>query len=120
MAAKVSFEALGMSESGSSNRSSTQVPPLTAVPPPCGVGVVPVVLPPEVQALNSMSSTARAEKDITRKRDLGFLSIVSSWNSKKYVRGTRLPTYRAGTNSGFPWAAHHAAGHWTPQKLIFF
>src|SRR6266567_469299 len=77
IAANVSFEALVISESGSSNRSSIQVPPLTGVPA-LVVGVVVVGVPPVLQALSSRSTTARAEKDILRKRGLGFLSIVSS------------------------------------------
>jgi hypothetical protein len=73
----VSDEALGIKESGSSNKSSVHVPPLTGVPAE--------VLDDEddegeplPQALRISTNIAAREKDIIRKRGLGFLSIVSS------------------------------------------
>jgi hypothetical protein len=72
----VSTEPLGIKELGSSYRSSVHVPPLTGVPAE-GVDEVDVdEVPP--QALSISSSIATREKDIIRKRGLGFLSIVSS------------------------------------------
>jgi len=72
----VSEEPLGIKELGSSYRSSVHVPPFTGVPAE-GVDEVDVdEVPP--QALSISSSIATSEKDIIRKRGLGFLSIVSS------------------------------------------
>jgi hypothetical protein len=72
----VSEEPLGIKELGSSYRSSVHVPPLTGVPAEGVVDDVDVDDPP--QALSISSSIATREKDIIRKRGLGFLSIVSS------------------------------------------
>src|SRR3989442_8659904 len=73
IAANVSFEALGRSESGSSNRSSIQVPPFTGVPPSEGV-LAPGAAPP--QALSNRLSMNKKEKAIINGRN--FLSIMSS------------------------------------------
>src|SRR5215471_3866288 len=78
MSENVSDEALVMSESGSSYRSSIQVPPLTAVPPPGG-GVPGVGAP---QALSTRISNARKENAIIRDRGFGLLSIISSFDKK--------------------------------------
>jgi len=68
---------LGIKELGSSYRSSVHVPPFTGVP---AEGVEDDededVAPP--QALRMSNSIATREKDIIRKRGLGFLNIVSS------------------------------------------
>src|SRR5437660_144250 len=74
MSANVSDGTLGRSELGSSNRSSIQVPPLTALPPPGG-GVPGVGAP---QALSTRISNARKENAIIRDRGFGLLSIISS------------------------------------------
>jgi hypothetical protein len=75
---KVSEEALGINESGSSYRSSVQVPPLTGVPAEVLDDDDEDEAPP--QALRMSNSIATREKDIIRKRGLGFLSIISSSN----------------------------------------
>src|SRR6266566_9376420 len=87
MYAKVSLERLGISESGSSKRSSIQVPPFTAAPV---VGVeVDEVAPP--QALRIRMNTAKKEKEIVRKRGLGLLSIVSSYTLEILFRKHGYP-----------------------------
>jgi len=63
MSENVSDEALGISESGSSYKSSIQVPPLTGVP---AEGVDEGVVPPELQAARIRNSTERAAKDNLR------------------------------------------------------
>jgi hypothetical protein len=73
---KVSEEPLVINESGSSNRSSVHVPPLTGVPAEVVEDDDEDDAPP--QALRIRISIAAMEKDIIRKRGLGFLSIVSS------------------------------------------
>src|SRR2546421_5179781 len=110
MAANVSVEALGISESGSSNRSSIQVPPLTGVPPVEDVGVVVVGVPPVLQALSSMSTTARAEKDSMRKRGRGFLNIVPSLRNMSSAYSTRELTFffRSEARGKTLWSVEYA------------
>jgi len=67
---------LGIKELGSSYRSSVHVPPFTGVPAEVVDDVDDVEAPP--QALRISMSIATREKDIIRKRGLGFLSIISS------------------------------------------
>src|SRR6266702_4042770 len=74
----VSEEALGSKESGSSYRSSVHVPPLTGVPADGVEDDDEDEAPPH--ALSISNSIATREKDIIRKRGLGFLSIISSSN----------------------------------------
>jgi hypothetical protein len=72
----VSEEPLGIKEGGSSYRSSVQVPPFTGVPAEGVDEDDEDEAPPH--ALRMSNSIAMMEKDIIRRRGLGFLSIVSS------------------------------------------
>jgi len=72
----VSEEPLGIKELGSSYRSSVHVPPFTGVPAEGVEDDDDDEAPP--QALSMSNSIATREKDIIRKRGLGFLSIISS------------------------------------------
>jgi hypothetical protein len=74
MSEKVSDEALGISESGSSYRSSVQVPPFTGVP----VVVVEDGVVGAPHALNTKISSEKRERTIAREWGLGLLSIRSS------------------------------------------
>ena len=97
MSENVSEDALGISELGSSNRSSVHVPPLTGVPPPLLDGALPGLGAPH--AASSRSSPAKKEKAIMRDRGLGLLSIVSS--SRKITireRNWLIRTFDAATN----------------------
>jgi len=67
---------LGIKELGSSYRSSVHVPPFTGVPAEGVEDDDEDEAPP--QALRMSNSIATREKDIIRKRGLGFLNIVSS------------------------------------------
>jgi len=72
----VSEEPLGIKELGSSYRSSVHMPPFTGVPAEGVEDDDDDEAPP--QALSMSNSIATREKDIIRKRGLGFLSIISS------------------------------------------
>jgi hypothetical protein len=72
----VSEEPFGIKELGSSYKSSVHVPPLTGVPAEVVDDDDEDEAPP--QALRISNSIATREKDIMRKRGLGFLSIFSS------------------------------------------
>ena len=87
MSENVSDEALGIRESGSSYKSSVQVPPLTGVPPPVeGGGVLGAP-----HALNQRISSEQKDKTISRERGLDLLGIRSSSVKYKLLRGS-FPT----------------------------
>jgi hypothetical protein len=75
MSEKVSVEALGINESGSSYRSSTQVPPLTGAALDEDVELLFVGVP---HALNSRISADASDMAIIKIEGTGRLGIMSS------------------------------------------
>src|SRR5579875_452404 len=85
-----------MRESGSSYRSSIQVPPLTG--PLLAVGVLLAVLPPvPPQALSSKTSSDKNDTQSMSILDWGLLCIMSSSENKLTSR-IRLTLWRVNRN----------------------
>src|SRR5579875_1774754 len=96
MSEKVSDEALGIRESGSSYRSSVQVPPLTGVPAD-GVPLLPGLVVGAPHALNSKISSEKRERTIAREWGLVLLSIRSSSDKKTTTK--RFVSQTPGNNT---------------------